>query len=796
MNDLNKNNYKSIHLIIRWVKKLIVAVCLFVTLQSHSQSISSDSLIFLTRQVKALPETNQPERWKKAVFELAIEQAENSLAANLPQEASVILADIANNINIAPALMVTQSNNVSQISVLREPSVKIGNPYIERLVVGIKDELKVKDITWGKITTANPIFKENGGPYGSRTTASRMQAMLWLMANPASPLQGDAEIFKRFLRRYLAYVDALLNGKDIKAGQLIFDDFAIAPASCALREFATLFPNLLLPSQKEKLKKGMQIGAAIMYGKAKDRLGDYANIDITLADELVNFGLFLHDDTLLSKANFLMKVQAKNIYPDGAIAYKDHQNESHGYHDADASFLTRYYEVTGDEKCLELLKRTEWYGPVSSGRLGEFWTVPSWKETWNDPFARPCGGESVASITGNPYLRWMLDFGHDYDKPDLRYWFDARPNIAWYRNDVKPIPLPQNYTAIDRNICGPRAWYGQFSYAATARNIPANEPGLSTIMGLQTTDNKFKLSASLMSVYPRIRTRKDVISKDGSINKGAYAWLTSNMKSAVVMGKDYSAVAGTYQLHQFGSSTKGPVVDWKGKQLWLGLPDRVIGLLSIEAMKDQATAYEVDGVINLIFGGTGLADTPKKVKELGNNEYGYGDLIVKIHDHNYKSMKAVEVPFRLPKAPITELLMQDENGEGDNLEHHYPLSTNYHFITEIKTSWAKGDAIVKQLQKQNGVIAFQVDLNAKRYVLYFNDSTSDASINLAGLSIKGTKSSVHTSTAANAKPIVPAPKNYTLPSGQSIIVVFSKDEIDHETGWENYQEMLKGKSGH
>ena len=235
MNDLNTNNYKSIHLIIRWVKKLILAVCLFVTLQSHSQSISSDSLIFLTRQVKALPETNQPERWKKAVFELAIEQAENSLAANLPQEASVILADIANNINIAPALMVTQSNTVSQISVLREPSVKIGNPYIERLVVGIKDELKVKDITWGKITTANPIFKETGGPYGSRTTASRMQAMLWLIANPASPLQGDAEIFKRFLRRYLAYVDALLNGKDIKAGQLIFDDFAIAPASCALR---------------------------------------------------------------------------------------------------------------------------------------------------------------------------------------------------------------------------------------------------------------------------------------------------------------------------------------------------------------------------------------------------------------------------------------------------------------------------------------------------------------------------------------------------------------------------------
>jgi len=775
---------------------ILVSAFLFFVCCANASIISNDSLALLKKQVTSLPESNQPEKWKKVVFEMAIEQAENDLSANLPAETSVVLADIANNINNDPNLFISQSTDVAQISVLREPIVKNGNPYIDRLVAGAKDELKKEDIVWGKITPSNPIFKELQGLYGARTTASRMQAFLWLMVNPASPMKGDAEIFKRFLRRYLAYMDAMLNGKEIKAGQLIFDDFAIAPASCSLREFAELFPNLLLPSQKQKLNEGMKIGAGIMYGKAKDRLGDYANIDITLSDELVNFGLFLHNDTLLSKAKFLMEVQAKNIYPDGAIAYKDHQNESHGYHDADAYFLTRYYEITNDEKCLELLKRTEWYGPVSSGRLGEFWTVPSWKETWNDPFARPCGGESVASITGNPYLRWMLDFGHDNDMSNLKDWFNARTNIGWYRNDVKGIPLPDNYTVIDRNICGPRAWYGTFNYAATLRDIPDNEPGLSTIMGLQTTDSKFKLSAAVLSVYPRIRTKKEVINTDGSINRGAYAWLTSNLKSSVVMGKDYSAVAGTYQLHHYGSSTKGSVVDWKGKQLWLGLPDRVIGFLGIEPLKDQATAYEVDGVVNLIFGGTGLAETPKKVKDLGNNEYGYGDFIVKIHDHNYKSLKAVEVPFRRPNAPITEILMQDEAGVGENIEHHYPVTTNYHFITEIKTSWAKGDAIVRQLPKQDGVIAFQVDLYAKRYVLYYNDSTVDASINLAGISLKGTKSSVHISTTANAKPIVPAPKTYLLPAGQSVIVVFSNYATDHEAGWENYQEMVKRKSEH
>ena len=774
------------------MKSSFLAVALLLITCSANASIkNSDSLALLKKQVISLPESNQSEKWKKVVFELAIEQAENDVAANLPQEASIVLADIVANINKDASQFTTQTKDISLISALKMPKVTDGNPYINRLMLGIKEELKKDDVPWGKSTPTNSAFKALDGPYGARSTANKMQAMLWLLVNPSSPLKGDDEIFKRFLRRYLAYVDAMQNGKDIKAGQQIFDDFAIAPASCALREFATLFPNLLLPHQKECLYDAMKIGGGIMYGKAKDRLGDYANIDIALSYELLNFGLFLKDDTLLSKSKFLMEVQAKNIYPDGAIAYKDHQNESHSYHDADVTYLTRYYEVTDDAKCLELLKRTEWYGPVSSGRLGEFWTVPSWKETWNNSFARPCGGESIASITGNPYLRWMMDFGSDNDKPDIKNWQEARPNIYWYRNDVTPKPLPQNYTTIDRNICGPRAWYGQFNYAATLRNIPDNEPGLSTIMGLQTTDSKFKLSASLMSVYPRIRTKKEVINKDGSINRGAYAWLTSGLKSAVVMGKDYSAIAGTYQLHQYGSSTKGPVVDWKSKQLWLGLPDRVIGLLGIEPLKDQAAAYEVDGVVNLIFGGTGLAETPKKVKELGNNEFAYGDLMVKIHDHNYKSLKAVEVPFRLPKAPITEILMQDKNREGDNVEHNYPLNTNYHFITEIKTSWAKGDAIVKQLPIQDGVIAFQVDLNAKRYVLFYNDATVDASINLASINLKGTKSSVHLSTVTNAKPIVPAPKTYLLPAGQSVIVVFSNDATDHEAGWENYQEMIK-----
>jgi hypothetical protein len=45
-------------------------------------------------------------------------------------------------------------------------------------------------------------------------------------------------------------------------------------------------------------------------------LTDDANIDIALSCELLNFGVFLLDDTLLSKSKFLMEIQhdIKDLY--------------------------------------------------------------------------------------------------------------------------------------------------------------------------------------------------------------------------------------------------------------------------------------------------------------------------------------------------------------------------------------------------------------------------------------------------------------------------------------------------
>ena len=55
--------------------------------------------------------------------------------------------------------------------------------------------------------------------------------------------------------------------------------------------------------------------------------------------------------------------------------------------------------------------------------------------------------------------------------------------------------MPDNYTIVDRNVDGPRAWYGRFNYAATYHAKAATETatgGHETLMGAMTVDERYR----------------------------------------------------------------------------------------------------------------------------------------------------------------------------------------------------------------------------------------------------------------------------------------------------------------
>ena len=662
-----------------------------------------------------------------------------------------------------------------------------GNPYLKRLLDGAREELSKPDVPWRKSTAAFNPFDGISGPYGSRDTAAKMDALFWLFTNPASARRGDPEVLTRLLRRSLAYADAIdTQSVTLKAGANIFDDFAIAPAATVLREFSRLYPGMLLPCQQAQWDRAMRKAGAIMWEKAKDRTGVYANIDLSLAVQLLNFGLYLNDSRYLQKARFLVDAQEANVYPDGGIAYIGHQNESHGYHDSDARDLARYYEISGYEKSLALLKRMEWYGPVTSGRLAEFWTVPSWKGTWNSNSSTPQGGEWVAGVTGNSYLRGMLDTA--LAKPaDSRHWALARLMVAWWRNDVKSASLPDNATWLDRNIAGPRAWYERFNYAASLRSFPNTEPGLATLMGCQVTEPDFSLEAAVMGVFQRVRLKKDIRGRGGEERRDAYAWLTSGLQSSLTMGREFSAFSAEYRLHAFGSSTKGPDSDWLGRQIWLGLPDRIIGLLEVNPSGKDTMAWEVNGVVRLGIGGTSFGRL-QKIERLSANRFAYGDLTVNFHENNYAAIESVEVPFRVPKAPLTDILLREEAsmkaGGGQPLK--YNSASHFYYVVEIRPKWAVGEAVVHR-NETGGLLSLRAEVHGKTFIICsnFGNGRQTGRLTLpAGIltSIRASGSVSQTRT--------PAPVAFELGPHQQAVLIASGDPRDHVPGWESYQQML------
>ena len=793
---------------------LAVFLC-FLTVGLHAQSPTPEpqrtQLESLIPKVAALSGDGASGQ-VKAILTVALERAKACLEAGDSRDADDLINDVEATLAKKPESLVVPSTQTNTISAIRTPMKAEGNPYIAKLVAGARDELTKPDKPFVKNTPTVNTFSGLSVEGGSRSAGDEMQAWLWLYANPASPLKGDPKVLERYLRVASAYADAIdvhggmslagssASTESVKgaplvgaqgskgnenaplAGQGIFDDFAIAPVSCALREFAQLYPGLLLPSQKALWDRAMKTGGAVMWLKAKDRQGTYANIDLALAFEMLNFGLYLDNKEYLDKARFLYEAQEKIIWPDGALAYLGHQNESANYHNSDTRDLARIYEVNQDPKILELLKKTEWYGPVTCGKRGEFWTVPSWKDTWNDANPIWTGGESVAALTGNPYLRGMNDQLLRRQK-DLKGWQAGRLGVTWWRDNVKSLPLPDNYTVIDRNIAGPRAWYGRFNYAATTRPIPENEPGLATIMGAQVTESDGGMGNVLMGVYPRIRENKQELSKDGKYNRSAFAWRTFGLKSAVVMGRTFSAVAGTYQLQQYQSSQPGNPVDWIARQLWLGLPDRIIGLVEISPSKEGAMAIDVEGILRLGTGGT-VNGKPTKIEQTGTNSWKYGDLSITVLSHNGAKIETPEVPYRLPKFPNTEIRVLDEKGAaGASVPTAYPASFNQWFLVEIRPSWVTTMASVGRIEQPKGIIGFEAEVSGKKFHLLFNPGDTDLSCPLAAAA----NSSLHDSATGLVFSI---PSSLNLKPQELAVLVVSPDKEDHQLGWTNFQEML------
>jgi len=729
----------------------------------------------LTTSVAALPNSSNAEQLKRVVLELALERAKACLNIGDFAAASLLLDDAQNNLATDPATMAAVATGVTQVRAIRPliENTPATNPYLKRINDGAALYLTTTDLPWEKNTPELNVFADFNL---ARSTAADMDALLWVFAHPNSGLRHHPEILRRLLRRTYAYLDAInVHGPLLPAGQLasFYDDFASAPASIVFREFQLLYPGLIPANSNTEWDNAMTTAANNLWAAFGNRTASWVNTDVAIAVELHNFGMKTGRQELINKGRYFIDdvLTSGRMFADGAVGYIGTQNESGGYQGTVASYVNRYYQITDRPQALEILRKMEWYGPIN-GRMIDWWTSPSWKHAWN--FISGSGQTGESTNGKNPYTRAGLDAAIAVPATATN-WAGSTSEVGWYERGTTALTRPDSYTVFDRNIQGPRSWQGGlWNTTGTLRAINDNESGHHTIMGAQVMDPdpNFRVNASVMGVFPRIRTAtggsRDT---DGTFAEARHAWLTSKLTGDSTVTPEFSAIGASHKIHVYGSSTKGTEHDWTARQVWLNLPDRSIGLLDLSP-NANLSAFEVQGAIRLGYGGTAFSAT-KTLVSTGTNAWSYGNLRIKLHDHNYAEVAPEQYAFRRVEAPITEITLRDQAGGGsNNTPVTHTAGTRWKYITEFRPNTTTDEVTVTEVAEAGGLIGLNVEYPSgnKRYRVLYNPGNA-AIVHTPALNWPGTLR-IHRSGQRFRPAWVPDPTGNPVPeyltNGQSV----------------------------
>jgi len=609
---------------------------------------------------------------------------------------------------------------------------------------------------------------------------------IWLYANPASPLRGNGELLKRLLRRSHAFIDAAnLNASpSTTAVTGIYDQFAAEAGISGLVEFISLYPGLLLPSQRAEWDSGLQAAFDKIWSEAKRADNWNLNIETARMVAMLHLGYYFNKQEVIDKVLRHVDGTISKMKPDGAFPYNGDSNPSCNYHGAIIGSLSKIYDISGNEPLAKALTATQWKGPVM-GRTDEFWTSPFHKTfRWNYERGTENANQLVITLSKNPYANSLRGKSAAPDR-------DA---VAWYRAGLPTKPMPDNYTIIDRNVKGPRAWYGRFNYAATYHSKSPDENttgGHETLMGCMTVDEtNGRVNSILVNAAPRVKvTKEDLKDAKGNIQSTAWAQLTAGLKGVYLTGRHYSASAATYSLTTTrGWAYQGKTTDWQGRQVWLGLPDRIIGLLSTVPTKDGAGALEINTVLRLISGGTAGAAVCKKLIKTGENCYRYGELDIIVHHSNFAALTAEVIPYRRKHYPASELTFRARQ-ENLSAPQTYPAATEFLCAVEVRPIWAKGEAKVVA-SCEDRLLKLHALLDGKRWHVIFNSGDTAVTVKLPVNTGPPVKTSLRISDLQQGQPSEQIRRSFDLAPAQQAVLIESADPVDHLPGWESFEAMV------
>ncbi len=684
------------------------------------------------------------------------------------------------------------------------------NPYVNGSLDQVKKRLAKPDITFlkGEEGIKQLNTKRLTHDFGTRKTGLDIVLFAWAALYPESPYKGNEEILDRAIRRADAYSEAYLayplKGTFRETYTPLNDFFALNDALFGMLILLEHAPDKLTDTQKENWRAMAQKAAEVwlnyienLGGYASEEnprgMGSFTNHDLGKSGIIELAGLILdRPEYMEPKRKVIEYVTEEALFPDGGLAYIRKQNESVPYHQDNVKFLVRSWELTGNPKAMELLHAMRNYYPLSMahGNVYENWSAPSWKTQWHSG-SLDFGPEIMAGVTGSPQVRYLAQTEVDY-RNGLANRLEPAP---YYRSKTPLMAPPDNFLVYDRNQQGPRAKFGRFLAAGTARDVGSDDTGKLTYVGAVVSDpidgKRYPLNSAVMAVYPKVKTRK------GPDEWRTTAHLPTKEKNAVSMGATFSGLSTS---HGLCGTSYGPgqwPSDWGGQQEWLIFPDRMVGLVEVAPETETAKAQEVTGRVRLGYGRSG-ALRPKKIERLSENLFEYGDLRVKMGEHNFSPELEIAKAGVLRDSPkrATEIILRDKQSERGSEwnKKSYRADEPYYFAVEIYPEWAKPAEKVDVISLGESVKGLQVRDEGRNFLLLHN-SSSEAQTVTPDLSSWGKMArSLHRSVDVEqpgATPTNSIPEKLSIPPHSHVVIVGSPNEADHGVGAWNFDEILE-----
>lgn len=727
--------------------------------------------------IGGLPAITASDVRKKLVMNYHLEKLDKAIW----QEAFEATDDIINDIQTGLAQDIGRED-IDQ-TWLRPVVQAENNPYLapEMNRRWFADFIAKLDYDWPLPTKDVGAYNGLHYAYGSRSQASNANNWMLLYSHPQSPLKGESELLIRALRRIDAYMSDYFLHETVESNSYLNDFFALGPAFMGAVMIQKTYPEMLLPKQKEIWHAAAR--KTIANYRRRSYTGNYSNADLGAARIFINAGLLTGDREAVEHGIELAYSWEDNIYEDGASSYIGDQNESPGYHNACIQIAFDLFVMTGDPKLRDILAQVEYY-PISitgANRAIEWFTAPSWKQAWYD-VGNGAGNPVTYYLTGNHYYKAIMgeDLYESLDTPDIKL------AMVYKSYPLVKLTVPDNCTVYDRNIQGVRMHCGPYSAAMNGRVIHSFA-GKNTYVGLtivEQKDDRRALSAALYGVnaFPVFA---------GEI--GANNIIEESV--SIALGRDFASLNAEYRLARRLAGPSTRPVDWRGRQSWIYLPQRMIGVIELTP-EDAQRATGITMNIELGRGKFGAIDH-SSIEKIADNEYRYGQLRILVHDTNFENVKKSDTPDGISaddhvRGPHSELHFTDEVNSQNWSTTERSYEGTYYAVVELKMADAKGCAKVKRIQGNEG-FGLTVEMEGAKYTTVYNAGDSTVKVATAEFAENGkaTLFADHHSFAASsrfAEP-APAPSEVAIPARQSALLVSGDASSLHRpgiVGWKNF----------